>query len=609
MSHAYSFRSFLQRKKTQAGFTLAEVIVGAALFAFIAVAVYQGYTTLLQLVSASRVKITATNLANEQLELIRNMPYVNVGEVSGIPSGVIPQSQTLVRDGYTFTVNTTVRNIDDPFDGTIGGTSNDTSPADYKLVELGIDCINCRNFQTMTVSTRVAAKSLETASTNGALFVRVFDGNGQPVSGAQVNIVNTQITPNIAINDVTGNNGLLQIVDVPPGVNAYQISISKFGYTSDQTYATSTGNPNPSKPHATVVVQQVTQVSLTIDKVSTLNVSTVTDTCTAVANVPFSIVGSKLIGTSPDVYKYNQNFSTNGSGDRTLTNMEWDTYSIALTSGSYRLAGVNPLIPVTVLPDAVQNAQFIITTKNPRLLMVTVKDSSTGLPVSGATVTLSNTSGYSETIITGRGYVNQSNWSGGAGQSDFTDQTKYFASDGNIDNDSPAGEIKLNSIFGDFAPVGDLTSSTFDTGTTTNFNQIVWSPTNQPAQTGVNNVRFQIATNSSNTGSTTWSYRGPDGTNGTYYDTTNTNISSVHNGDRFFRYKAFLATASTTYSPNIADISFTFTSSCIPPGQVLFSNLASGSYTVTIDKTGYTQYQAPVTISADWQEAQAVISP
>lgn len=609
MKSNLSFRSFFNRKQTQAGFTLAEVIVGAALFAFIAVAVYQGYTTLLQLVAASRVKITATNLANEQIELIRNMPYSNVGEVSGIPVGVIPQIQTLVRDGYTFTVNTTVRNIDDPFDGTIGGAPNDTSPADYKLVELGIDCTNCKNFQTMTVSTRVAAKSLETSSTNGALFVRVFDGNGQPVSNANVNIVNTQITPSIVIDDVTSNNGMLQIVDVPPGVNAYKISISKSGYTTDQTYATSTGNPNPSKPHATVVIQQVTQVSLTIDKVSTLNLSTVTESCAPVANVPFSIVGSKLIGSSPNVYKYNQSFSTDAGGGKTLNAMEWDTYSIALTGGSYRLAGVNPLMPVTLLPDSTQNAQFIITTKNPRLLMVTVKDSGTGLPVSGATVTLSDGGSYSEVLVTGRGYLNQTDWSGGSGQSDFINQTQYLSSDGNVDSDSPVGEMKLSSIFGDFAVSGNLTSSTFDTGTTTNFNQIVWSPTNQPVETGLNNVRFQIATNSSNNASSTWSFLGPDGTVGTFYDTTNANISTVHNGDRFLRYKAYVATASTTYSPNIADVSFTFTTSCIPPGQVIFSNLNAGSYTVTVDTVGYTQYISPVTVSADWQETQAVINP
>jgi len=604
-------RSFFFSSRKNFGFTLAEVIVGGALFALIAVAVYQGYATLIRLVAASRVKITATDLANEQLELIRNMPYVNVGEVSGIPNGVIPQTQTFSRDGNSFTITTTVRNIDDPFDGTIGGTPNDTSAADYKLVELNIDCNNCRNFQTMTVNTRVAPKNLETASTNGALFVKVFDGNGQPVTNAQVHIVNSQISPNIIIDDVTATNGILQIVDVPPGVNAYQITVTKSGYTTDQTTATSTGNPNPSKPNATVAIQQVTQVSLTIDKVSTLDISTVTDTCAVVPNVSFSIIGSKLIGTNPDVYKYNQNFTTDASGNKTLSNMEWDTYSISLTGGALYLAGVNPLMPVNLLPNATQNVQFITTTKNPKLLLVTVKDSGTGLPVSGATVTFTDGVGGSTSLITGRGYLSQSDWSGGPGQADFVDPIKYFSSDGNVDTQNPVGEMKLNPTFGIYAPSGVLTSSTFDTGTTSNFNQILWSPTNQPVHAGANSVEFQIATNATNLGSETWSFFGPDGTGATYYNVSNTNIAGVHNGDRYFRYKSYFATASTTFTPNIADVSLTFTSSCFPPGQVIFSNLdsGSGSFTITVDKVGYAQYQAPVTISSTWQEVQALIGP
>lgn len=609
MQGHFSPRPFLSSTRKNFGFTLAEVVVGGALFALIAVAVYQGYATLIKLVAASRTKITATDLANEQLELIRNMPYANVGEVSGIPNGVIVSNQTFVRDGNSFTVNTTVRNVDDPFDGTIGGTPNDTSPADYKLIELNIDCSNCRNFQTMTVDTRVAPKNLETASTNGALFVKVFDGNGQPVTNAQVHIVNSQITPNIIIDDVTPTSGILQIVDVPPGVNAYQITVTKAGYTTDQTTATSTGNPNPTKPNATVAVQQVTQVSLTIDKVSTFNISTVTDTCAPVANVPFSIAGAKLIGSSPDVYKYTQNFTTNGSGNKTLSNMEWDTYTIALTGGALYLAGVNPLMPVTLLPNASQDVQFVTTTKPTKLLLVTVKDSGTGLPVSGANVTLSDGGSFSTSLVTGRGYLSQSDWSGGAGQTDFTDPTMYLSSDGNIDTHTPNGEMKLNSTFGIYAPTGVLTSSTFDTGTTSNFNQINWAPTNQPVQTGANNVQFQLATNATNNGGESWSFFGPDGTNATYYSVSNTNIASVHNGDRYFRYKAYFATASTTYTPNIADVSLTFTSSCLPPGQVIFSSLDSGPYTITVDKTGYSQAQVPVTISSAWQQAQVLIGP
>ncbi|OHA89025.1 MAG: hypothetical protein A2741_02505 [Candidatus Zambryskibacteria bacterium RIFCSPHIGHO2_01_FULL_43_27] len=590
------------------GFSLVELIIGSAVFALIAVSVYQSYTSLISLVSAARVKVTATDLVNEQFELIRNLSYSQVGISGGLPSGVLAQSETFVRDNGTFELTRTIRNIDDLFDGTIGGTPNDLSPADYKLVELSLSCPNCKNFPEFSVVGRVAPKNLETASTNGALFVRVFNGNGEPVSGANVHIVNSQATTTITIDDVTDNNGMLQIVDAPPGANAYKITISKTGYTTDMTEDATLENPNPSKPHATVALQQVTQISFVIDQISTARVSTITDNCSVVPSISFDMVGSKLIGTNPDVYKFDQTFTTDSSGQKTVSNLEWDTYNLALNSTTHYLAGVNPLLPVSILPGAVQNIDLILTVANPKHLLVTVKDSATSLPLSGVQVNLSG-NGIDETLTTGLGFLGQSDWSGGGGQNNFVNETQYLTSDGNIGTSNPAGEIKLANTFGQYAVSGTLTSSTFDTGTTSNWNSLVWVPTAQPVETGSDNVLFQVSTAPTNDATTTWSYLGPDGTGGSFYDVSNQNISNVHNGDRYLRYKVFLNTASTTFSPNIADVSFTFTSSCIPPGQVIFSGLASGSYTLTLSKAGYATQIVPVNVSSNWQQQEVILAP
>lgn len=584
--------------KKQDGFSLIEIIVGSAIFAIIAVSVYQSYASLIALVSASRVKITATDLINEQFELIRNLPYDKVGIAGGIPDGVLENSEIFVRDNGTFTIIRTVRNIDDPFDGVIGGSPNDLSPADYKLVEIEVNCDVCKNFVEMSVTSRVSPKNLETASTNGALFIRVFDANGNPVPNADVHVENNLATTSIIIDDITDNQGMLQIVDAPPGINAYEIMVSKSGYTTDETYTASVGNPNPTKPHATVLLQQVTQVSFVIDKISTVNISTLTDDCTAVGNIPFSMVGAKLIGTNPDVYKYSANHSTNSGGLKTISQVEWDTYNLTVSDSTYHLAGVNPLLPVSILPDAAQDIQLILTTKNPSHLLVTVKDNSNGLPLSGADVTLTKT-GYTDSLITGRGFLKQSDWSGGPGQDDFIDKTRYNSSDGNIDINNPVGEIKLTNIFGDYAPSGALFSSIFDTGTTTNFNQIIWNPASQSQATGPDSVLFQFASDPLNNASTTWEFLGPDGTGSTFYSIADTNINSIHNGDRYFRYKSYLATASSTLTPNIAEVAFTFTSECTPPGQVLFSSLSGGTYTLSVDKSGYGSYQNQIIIPND----------
>lgn len=174
----------------------------------------------------------------------------------------------------------------------------------------------------MSVTGRVTPKNLETATVNGALFVRVFDANGVPVQGAQVNIQNNKINPAIIINDVTDSQGLLQIVDAPPGNLAYEITVSKQGYTTDKTYSSSTINATPVKPHATVIVQQVTQISFVIDRVSTANIHTLTQSCATVPSIPFVIKGTKLIGTNPSVYKVDQGYQTDSFGSKVISNLE-----------------------------------------------------------------------------------------------------------------------------------------------------------------------------------------------------------------------------------------------------------------------------------------------
>lgn len=589
------------------GFTLIESLVGAAVFVVISLSVFQTFAKVFEVARLSHSKIVATALANEQFEIARNLPYSDVGVISSIPAGKIPQNQTLVRDGITFNVKTTIRNIDDPFDGTIAGIPNDLSPADYKLVEIEISCPACVNFQPITLNASVGPKNLEGASTNGALFVRVSDANGQPISGADVHIENNQVIPSIVINDTTNADGLFQLIDVPPGVNAYEITVSKTGYSQEKTYAPgSIPNPNPIKPNSTVAAQQVTQISFAIDKTSTLGISSATVSCAQIPDIDFSLSGSKLIGTDPDILKYGITTATDPSGFKTIYNLEWDTYALSVANSTYDLVGSIPLLPIALNPDTIQDLKLVVAVKDPKTLLVTVRDSATQLPLPDVAVRL-NMAGYDVTRATGNGYITQTDWSGGSGQTDFVDHTQYLSSDGNIETANPAGELRLKYIFSEYAPSGTLTSSTLDTGSSSNFHQIIWQPTDQPVQSGADSVKFQIATNNDNT---TWNYLGPDGTAGTFYTLSNGTINSVNNGNRYLRYKIFLSTADTAFTPNIADISITFTSSCVPPGQVYFSGLTSGTYTLTATKSGYQVYSdTAVDISPAWQQKDVVLTP
>ncbi len=593
-------------KRSQAGFSLVEVIVAASIFAVVALSIYHSFVSITTLISLSRDKIAATDLINAEFELVRNLSYSQVGTIGGIPNGSLAATTTKTIDGNQFEITRVIRNIDDPFDGKIGGTPNDLSPADYKMVQIEVDCLNCKNTISYKSVARVAPKNLETASTNGALFVKVFDANGNPVPQADVQVQNSSL--GININETTDNNGTLQIVDAPPSQNKYRIIATKSGYTTDRTYATSTSNPNPVKLDATVILQQLTQVSFVIDKVSELKVNTMTSTCAEVPSVPFTITGTKLIGTTPDILKWTGNFTTDSFGFKSVSDLEWDTLSFSL-GGGYYLAGTNPIFPVSILPDSSQKVDLVISNESPSFLLVGVKDAATGFPISGATVRLYDGS-YNNTLVTDQGYLKQTDWSGGGGQNNYSDPTRFYSSDSNIETNNPVGDLVLSQSLGVYSANGVLTSSIFDTGTSSNWSRVDIYPTDQPVAAGPNSVRFQIATAPENTATTTWNYFGPDGTASTYYTITNNTINAVHDGDRYIRYKIYLSTEDTSVTPNVSDFVISFSSSCIPPGQALFSNLSNGNYTLQVSATGYnTQTIDPVSVSGTSNLTNVLLSP
>ena len=388
----------------QKGFTLIETLVGTAVFVLVALSAYKAFGVLMDTVSASRAKIIATSLANEKFEIIRNLPYDDVGIVNGLPAGKINRTQNAVSNGQSFIIQTTIRNIDDPFDGTIGGNPSDSSPADYKLADLDITCSNCKIFSPLKFVTLVAPHSLETASTNGALFIRVFDSAGLPIQGASVHIENTQTNPDTIIDETTDNDGWIKIIDAPPGINAYSISATKSGFSEDRTYPIGgIAGEDPILPDITVVVQQVTQTSFLIDKTSSLSVETIDSICAPLPNVNLSLTGTKIIGL-PSVLKYGtQNFTTNSAGNLTIENLESDDYKMSLTGEIYDLAGINLFsFPIfTVNSDENITAQMLLVPHVDKALLISVKDSLES-PIDGATVQLQKV-GFDETKNTNAG--------------------------------------------------------------------------------------------------------------------------------------------------------------------------------------------------------------
>jgi prepilin-type N-terminal cleavage/methylation domain-containing protein len=568
----------------QKGFSLIESLVSIAIFSMVALAVYQSFFLIYKDAGIAWENTTISSLAREYLENARNIPYAQIGTTQGNPHGSLPDSanpNTIIMGNTSYQLYFEITYMDDPADGTaILGT--DPAPDDYKQVKLSVK--NIATGQTTNFVTNIVPSGLENMASGGALNLIVINGVGQPIPGANINITNNNISPSINLTRTSDSSGRWVEVGLPPSSNSYHVAVTKSGYSSDQTYPITAQNPSPTKPDATILNGQVSPIiSFSLDQVSNLTFNTLNRTCGNISGVGLEIKGAKIIGT-PNVLKYDNTFTSNGSGQIVLNNIEADNYTPGLIGNTYMIYGSSPIQQININPNTTQLFNLILGPKTNNSLLVIAKDAS-GNPIEGANVTLTNASPIVDTnAITGGSLWLQQYWNGGPGQSAWSDQTQYWQDDGGINtNDAPLAMRLLNNGSNTLVTSGWLDSSTFDTGSdTTTYTTFNWAPASQdPAAT----AKFQIASNNDNT---TWNFIGPDGTNATYYTTPGTTISSSNNNNRYIRYRAFLSTTDNTKNPTVTSVGINYVSGCFTPGQVIFPGLTSSpTYNVTVSVPGF----------------------
>ncbi len=590
----------------QKGFSLVESLVAIAIFVTMALVVTEAIFLIYKDAATNWQNITISSLARQYLEDARNIPYAQIGTIQGNPHGNLPDAfnpNTTTISNTTYQIYYEVTYVDDPADGTaLLGT--DSAPDDYKQVKLSVK--NVTTGQIDSFVTNIVPSGLENMTNGGSLSLSVIDAVGQPVAGATINITNNLLNPSINLSRISDANGNWVEVGLPDSVNGYHIVVTKNGYSTDQTYPITGQNPSPIKPDATIANGQVTKISFAIDQTSNLTFNTLNQTCGPISGVGMEIKGAKLIGT-PNVVKYDNTFTSNGSGQVTLNNIEWDNYTPALTGNTYMIYGSSPIQQINLLPNTTQLFNLILGTKTTNSLLVIVKNSSTGNPIEGATVNLTNSSPSVNTSgVTGGSLWSQQYWNGGSGQANWSDTTKYWADSGGISTTNTPLAIRLLTSNGQtVVNSAYLDSSTFDTGSgSTTYTTLNWQPTSQsPAAT----VKFQIATNNDNA---TWNFIGPDGTSGTYYTTSGSSIGSANNNNRYVRYRAFLSTTNNTQNPTITSVGVNYVSGCFTPGQVFFPGLTSSTYYgVATSMTGYTTKTVSNLSISGYQVLQVLLTP
>lgn len=387
------------------GQTLLSLLIALPVFAILAHAIFTLTISSFRLISFSRSRIAARHLTQERVELIRNMSYDDVGTVGGIPPGTLSQSEDALINGLNYTTKTSVIYVDDPFDGQAPA---DLLPTDYKRVRVEVSWEGSARSgnNPVVLVTDVTPRGVETSVGGGTLSILVFDANAIPIVQASVHILADSLDPIVDLTLETNENGRVVLPGTPICNSCYKITASKEDYNTEQTYSTAEV-ANPNKPNASVIEGELTELSFAIDKVSTLDIETVSsreDDFDALGNISFRLRGQKTIGTDVSdlpVYKFDQEFASNSSGSIALEDVEWDNYDILLPlSGGYDLSGSNPLLPMSVLPNTTYNLALSLSSHTNYSLLLTFTDP-TDTPIASVSATLSDGGSFEETKFSG----------------------------------------------------------------------------------------------------------------------------------------------------------------------------------------------------------------
>jgi len=252
---------------SQKGLTLIETMVGIFLTLVVFLGIFGAYQLGLKVIIQSRNKIVATQLANGEIEKIRNLPYGSVGIVGGFPSGSLSQFSASRQNNVDYQVERRVDYVVDALDGIVSPA--DDCPNDYKKVEIKVSWSGRFSGQVALITDMAPASLAEECSeTGGILQVSVFDAAGAMVPSPLIE-VKDQAT-NQVIKSATPLSGK-HYFSLSPA--SYKVVVSKTGYSQERTFGTEEVT-TPEKPHPIVLEGELIPLSLNVDRLSTMAVLT-----------------------------------------------------------------------------------------------------------------------------------------------------------------------------------------------------------------------------------------------------------------------------------------------------------------------------------------------
>ncbi len=417
MNLAELFKNKIRPKKDAKGFTLIEAMIFLFIFSVSAMAFYAAFVTATNYIIESKIRLMAAALANERMEIVRNLDYADIGTIGGSPSGNISQHETIVRSGRNFYIFTLVQYVDDPFDDSEQGTPDDEITTDYKRVRIKVawedDILSSK--EVVAVSTFAPPKK-EVPAGGGTLAVNVLDQTGSGISQVLVHITNPG--ESIDMEVVTDNTGNISFPGAPADDEQdYHIEISKDDYYSAQTYPPyPTSDFDPIDENVAMEEGELKAVSIITDQSADFTIRTENLFGTAMPSVDFTLKGGRKIGdTVPDPdpdnpqydkFDFEDNFNSGSSGEEEFEDRSYGVYTFEGSVSGYTFIGLSSpydnIDNFEMDPGEDSEIKAVFADNSINSLAVTVKTASEPASfISGATVRLQSESlSYDATDIT-----------------------------------------------------------------------------------------------------------------------------------------------------------------------------------------------------------------
>lgn len=370
-----------------AGFTIVELMVSIVVFAIVALSFLGLFVSLVHSALVAKQKAVASTLATDQMEYLKSLPYDSLAIAGGAIYSTNPLVASSVQkvNGTKYTVTTSINYVDDAYDGCASypsvalkqaycrnypppasAPSLDTNPADYKDVYVAVT--GPGSIKLASVDTQISARVSETASTTGALLVKIVDQAGNPIDSSNVIVSNSMVSPVVNVSDATDSNGIAIFYGLPPDSNAndYTVSANKTGYSSLATIVPS-GSLQPTYPSQKILTQQSSYVTLTLKQQgpNSLILEAVGTTGSPIGGAKIYVKGGykKYTATTDATYYYDgltptdNRPTTDSSGLAALSNLVPGTYAFCGDSGaSSCVSGTTTYYLAAAVPYSGSNA-------------------------------------------------------------------------------------------------------------------------------------------------------------------------------------------------------------------------------------------------------------